>query len=145
MMNLDSLNESQRRVYEAAVDVFQAGITAAEFSQQFFGPAGMLGKLCKSKQQRKALAQSELYKCLQEQLAELRSREVETFSREVESLSGRLTVKVAKSLHGALRQEATEEGVSLSELIRLKLALPYALTAGVLSRGGGRRQKEKAV
>jgi hypothetical protein len=34
-----------------------------------------------------------------------------------------------------LRQEAAEEGVSLSELIRLKLALPYALTARMLTKG----------
>ena len=47
------------------------------------------------------------------------------FERETRSSSGRLTVVVPRSLHGALKGEAANEGVSLSELIRLKLAVPY--------------------
>jgi predicted HicB family RNase H-like nuclease len=128
MMNIDNLCDAEKQVYQAAVNALQAGVTAPEFSRQFFGPNGMLAELCENKDDRKALASSDLYRWLQDQLAELRRREVEEFRREVESLSGRLTVVVPKSLHGALRQEAAEEGVSLSELIRLKLAVPYALT-----------------
>lgn len=128
MIKLDLLNEAEKQTYQAAVDALQKGITAPEFSQRFFGPEGMLAKLCSSKEDRKALAGSDLYRWLQDQLAELRHREAEAFRREVESLSGRLTVVVPKSLHGALRQEAGQEGVSLSELIRLKLAVPFAQT-----------------
>lgn len=134
-MDIESFSETEKQVYEAAVEVLQKGITAPEFSQHFFGPEGMLGKLCETKDDRMALARSDLYQWLQDQLAELRKREAEAFKKEVEKLSGRLTVVVPKSLHGALRQEAVEEGVSLSELIRLKLALPYAVTARMLTKG----------
>lgn len=134
MIKIDSLTAAEREVYEAAVDALQEGVDAPEFSRQFFGPGGMLARLCKTRDERKALAGSELYRWLQDQLAELRRRESEQFRREIESLSGRLTVVVPKSLHGALRREAMEEGVSLSELIRLKLAVPFSVTAGAVVR-----------
>lgn len=131
MIKLNFLDKSERQVYEAAVDALQEGTTAPDFSQKFFGPDGMLAGLCRTKEDRKALATTELYQWLQEQLAELRRRESEELRREVEALSGRLTVVVPKSLHGALRREAADEGVSLSELIRLKLAIPFATAAGL--------------
>lgn len=51
------------------------------------------------------------------------SRELEPSARGRESLSGRSTIVVPKSLHGALRQEAVE-GISLTERIRLSLVVP---------------------
>jgi len=134
MIDLDSLSEAERHVYETAVDALQEGITAPDFSHKFFGPQGMLAQLCQTKDDRNALAAGELYQWLQDQLAELRRRESEEFRREVEALSGRLTVVVPKSLHGSLRREASDEGVSLSELIRLKLAIPFSMSAGMATR-----------
>ncbi|HHS97834.1 MAG TPA: hypothetical protein ENK08_08045 [Chloroflexi bacterium] len=137
MIAIDSMTKAERKVYEAAVSALQDGIAASDFSQRFFGPEGMLGHLCKTKEDRQALAMSDLYQWLQDQLTELRRRESEAFRREVEALSGRLTVVVPKSLHGALRREAVEEGVSLSELIRLKLAVPFAMTTGMVTMRHG--------
>ena len=68
-------------------------------------------------------------------LESLGKREVAAFEADIEQLSGRLTVVVPKSLHAALREEATREGISLSELIRLKLGLPYRLTSKWIARG----------
>ena len=39
---------------------------------------------------------------------------------------------VPKSLHAALKREAVQEGISLSELIRLKLGVAYRDIAGLL-------------
>jgi hypothetical protein len=39
-----------------------------------------------------------------------------------------------KSLHAALKREAAKEGVSLSELIRLKLGYPYHLLTSILAQ-----------
>jgi predicted HicB family RNase H-like nuclease len=133
MTRIGRLNKAQRQTYEAAVASLRQGITAAEFSRKFFGAGGMLAKLARTRDERKRLVAGELYRWLQEQLAELRRRETKAFEQEVEALSGRLTVVVPKSLHGALRHEAAQEGVSLSELIRLKLAVPFAHSARMLS------------
>jgi len=137
MMKINSMTRAEREIYEAAVDAIQEGMPATDFSRKFFGPDGMLGRLCKTKEDRKALAASDLYQWLQGQLAEIRRRESEEFRREVESLSGRLTVVVPKSLHGALRREAAEEGISLAELIRLKLAVPFAVSTNMVTMRRG--------
>jgi predicted HicB family RNase H-like nuclease len=84
---------------------------------------------------RRAIVGSDLYRWLQASLASLRREEAAEFDRQVESVSGRLTVVVPKSLHAALKNEARAEGVSLSELVRLKLSLPYRQTAGWLLVG----------
>jgi predicted HicB family RNase H-like nuclease len=55
----------------------------------------------------------------------LDKEELRSFEADLERVSGRLTVVVPKSLHAALRAEAVREGISLSELIRLKLGVPY--------------------
>jgi len=134
MLKPDRLTDTEKRVYQAAMDALAEGTTAPVFSAQFFGADSLLAQLAPTKAEREALVKTELYKWLQQSLAELRHRDATAFRQQVQALSGRLTVVVPKSLHGALREEAAEEGVSLSELIRLKLAIPYMLTASVLSR-----------
>ena len=134
-INVKSLSKIEGQIYKAALAAVKEGVSSTEFSVRFFGPKGMLGKLCRTKKERKALVKHPLYKWLQEQFNELRRRDADEFRREVESLSGRLTVVVPKSLHGALRREAAAEGISLSELIRLKLAVPFSLTASNMARG----------
>ncbi len=49
---------------------------------------------------------------------------------------GRLTVSVPRRLHVALKREAAGEGVSLSELIRLKLSWPYRQVTSQMLGGG---------
>lgn len=108
------------------MELLSGKVSAPELSALFFGPGGRLGALGKTEAQRKSLVDSDLYEWLQAQLAHLRQREVEQFEREIAELSGRLTVVVPKSLHAALEREAVHEGVSLSELIRLKLGVSYS-------------------
>jgi predicted HicB family RNase H-like nuclease len=133
MLPPKTLNSEEKRIYKAAAEALRRGTTVAAFTDAFFGPEGMLRRLWRTKADREALVKSELYQWLQQQAAHLRRQEAQAFTKEVESLSGRLTVVVAKSLHGALRDEAVKEGVSLSELIRLKLSLPYSESISVLS------------
>ena len=97
----------------------------------------MLRQLWITDEDRQALVGSEIYRELQSQLAQVRKKEAEAFEAEVESSSGRLTVVVPKSLHAALRVEAEREGISLSELIRMKLGAPYRLTTRMLLLGQG--------
>ncbi len=124
-MNPKSLTKAERRIYQEARELISRQISAPELSARLFGPGGLLKSLWKTESERKVLVKSELYKFLQEEVSALRRREVVQFEREVTALSGRLTVVVPKSLHAALKREAADEGVSLSELIRLKLGVSY--------------------
>jgi predicted HicB family RNase H-like nuclease len=145
MMTVKTLSADEKVIYEAAVETLRQGTTVAVFTEQFFGPEGMLGRLATNRDEREALVQTQLYQWLKEQVAELRRTEAKAFDREIAGLSGRLTVVVAKSLHGALRREAVKEGVSLSELIRLKLSLPYSETVALLSAGARRKTTPHAA
>jgi predicted HicB family RNase H-like nuclease len=131
-MDLKSLSETERDIYQEAQALLSKGTTAPEFSVRIFGPEGLLKKLWKTDAERKGVVASELYRWLKQSLTELRDREAAEFEKEVASLSGRLTVVVPKSLHAALKHEAVQEGVSLSELIRLKLGVAYREVAGLL-------------
>lgn len=125
MLDTKLLTSKERAIHDEARALLSKDVSAPEFSARFFGPDGLLRGLWATSEERKAVTRSELYKWLQQRLAELRRREGEAFEREMESLSGRLTVVVPKSLHAGLKREAQREGVSLSELIRLKLGMAY--------------------
>lgn len=122
-----SVNQTRtrNRIRAAAERMLAAGIDAIAFSQKFFGSEGLLRQLWKTDAERREMMRSDLYRWLHERLSRLQRVEVEAFEKEVEALSGRLTITVPKSLHASLKREAAREGVSLSELIRLKLTIPY--------------------
>lgn len=131
-MDAKGLNKTEAEIYQEARQLLSAGTSACAFSARVFGSDGSLRRLWKSDAERRTVVASELYKWLQQSLAEIREREGAEFEREIASHSGRLTVVVPKSLHAALKREASREGVSLSELIRLKLGVAYRDVANLL-------------
>jgi len=134
-MPKQSQSPAEQVLRTEAEELLRKGTTAAAFSARFFGPGGALQGIAADAEDRRAVVGSQFYRWLQASLAELRRREAAEFDRQVASASGRLTVVVPKSLHAALKNEARAEGVSLSELVRLKLGLPYRQTAGWLLLG----------
>ena len=124
-MNLQSLNQQELALHDEALKVLEGVISASDFSEMYFGPQGHLRSLATSEAERKALIQGPLYQWLKRQYEQLRDREVDAFEKEVELLSGRVTITIPKSLHAALKGEARQEGISLSELMRLKLSVEY--------------------
>lgn len=134
-MNLKHLTTTEREIYREAQKMLSQEMTAIAFSERFFGPSGRLRKLWKNEAERKKVVASELYQWLSQRLAELRTQDATAFEQEVETFSGRLTIVVPKSLHAALKREAMQEGVSLSELIRLKLGVAYRTMAQSLATG----------
>lgn len=135
-MNVRTLNKTEREIYREAESLRERGIAAPVFSARFFGSDGLLRTLWKTDGERKAVIGSELYRWLKDCLGGIRDRDVAAFEKEVAALSGRLTVVVPKSLHAALKREAVQEGISLSELIRLKLGVAYRDIAGLLVTSG---------
>ncbi len=126
-MKLDEsdLSAPEVEIYREAARLLEQRVDAPAFSARFFGSGGELAKLGRGREARQAIIESELYKWLKARYTELRLRDAARFEQETRAAAGRLTVVVPRSLHGALKSEATSEGVSLSELIRLKLAVPY--------------------
>jgi hypothetical protein len=134
-MRLKNLTRTEQEIYREAQRMLAKNATASAFSDHFFGPTGSLRKLWKTEAERKRVVASALYQWLSQRLAELRTQEAQAFDREVEAFSGRLTIVVPRSLHAALKREAQREGVSLSELIRLKLGVAYRTMAQSLPMG----------
>ena len=137
-----STRKTEEKIRRAAAAMLERGTSVEEFSESFFGPSGMLRDLWTTESERKKVVGSPLYRELKSQLGTIRQREAKAFDDDVERLSGRLTVVVPKSLHGALRMEAAREGISLSELIRLKLAVPYRVSVRLMAQGS--REPEAA-
>lgn len=127
-----SLNDAEKRLREIAKKMLETGTDAPTFSARFFGPKGELGRFGDTRKDRELILGSELYRWLKERYEELRLRDAAQFEQEIKVASGRLTVAVPRSLHAALKGEAAAEGVSLSELIRLKLSIPYRQIANTL-------------
>lgn len=111
--------------------------TTVALSEAMFGHDGLFAEVGRTQEDREKLLQHPLYQEAHARLTELRQREVAQFEsrlKALESRPARLTIQIPRSLHAALRAEAAREGVSLSELVRLKLVLPYALlTDGLTS------------
>jgi hypothetical protein len=125
-------NEAEEQLRESAKKMLEAGMDAPTFSARFFGPKGELSQLGETREDRERILGSDIYQWLKERYEELRLRDAAEFEREIKVTSGRLTVAVPRSLHAALKSEAVAEGVSLSELIRLKLSIPYRQMANML-------------
>lgn len=119
------LDTQERDIHRKANEMLAAGVDAPTFSAHFFGPESELCRLGTRREDREKILGSELYQWLKGKYEQLRFRDAASFDQETRAASGRLTVVVPKSLHSALKSEAASEGVSLSELIRLKLAVPY--------------------
>ncbi len=129
-----SLGQAEQALLREAEALLKRGTTATEFSAHFFGPKGKLLSLCHTQEQRAALAQTSAFEQLQQMLSALRSKEAKAFEKEIGQLSGRVTITVPRSLHAALKREAAFEHVSLSELMRLKLSVPYKATLGFVQK-----------
>ena len=125
-------SDANERLRALATRMIKEGVDAPIFSSRFFGPTGELGALGKTRAQREQIVQSKLHRWLKERYEELRLRDAARFEQDIKSASARLTVAVPRSLHVALKREAAAEGVSLSELIRLKLSIPYLQVANLL-------------
>ncbi|MCP3963806.1 MAG: toxin-antitoxin system HicB family antitoxin [bacterium] len=139
------LGPQERKIYRKATELLKRDVDAPAFSARFFGPESELAQLGTSREERQAILHSELYRWLKARYEELRFRDAGRFEQETRAASGRLTVVVPRSLHAALKGEAASEGVSLSELIRLKLAVPYRQMTDLLVPRGLAEQKLRSA
>jgi predicted HicB family RNase H-like nuclease len=111
-------NELLKRARELA----RAAKTWAEFSNSLFNPDdGIITQAYPSRSDREAFMKSDTYRRIRELLNETIER-TGLVEGATPQKSGRFMVRVPRSLHAALEQEAAHEGVSLNQLVAYKLA-----------------------
>jgi HicB family len=96
------------------------GLTWVEANNAIYGPGGPFARLFPTKADRAAVANSKVRGQIDALIDSLPDPPVQSQDRE---FSGKFNIRIPKSLHAALVQEAEAEGVSLNQLVLAKLAL----------------------
>ncbi len=96
------------------------GLTWVEANNAIYGPGGTFARLFPSAADRAAFAKTDESGQIDEMIDGLPDPPVGPQRREY---SGKFNVRIPKSLHAALANEAEAEGVSLNQLVLAKLAL----------------------
>lgn len=101
---------------------FEAGMNHLDFHNKYFGIGNKY--VPKDKKEREEFLESEVFREIQEMAYGLQQKQPDVcFPDKMNGYSGRFVVRIPKSLHMALVREAEAEGVSLNQLIAVKLAV----------------------
>lgn len=107
-----------------AEKVAKTAKTGTELHNAIFGIGGKASALFPTESARTAFAGTDEYKRIWEIIRELRG--ARPGSPPAEEFSGKLMVRLPKTLHAALHHEAEREGVSLNQLILAKVSIDLA-------------------
>jgi predicted HicB family RNase H-like nuclease len=122
-MGKRSVKSRAQELLEFARSLQDSGLTWVEANNSIYGPGGRFVTLFPTKTDRMAFARTAASRKLDELIDHLPEPDVRS-SRE--EYSGKFVVRVPKSLHAALAAEAEIEGVSLNQLVVVKLAVQLA-------------------
>jgi hypothetical protein len=116
---------------QAANDLAASAATWADLSNALFDPVdGLLAKAHRTREERAAFVQSLEYKEIRRLIDEAITR-TGLVPGAAPKKSGKFIVRLPQSLHVALEHEAEQEGVSLNQLVVVKLAVQLSnLAAG---------------
>lgn len=111
---------------ETAREAGEVASSWADFSNALFNPDdGILVKAFPSKAERAAFIESDEYRQIKALVRKAQAR-TGLVDGATPTKSGRLLVRLPKSMHEALDHEAEAEGVSLNQLVVAKLALQFS-------------------
>ena len=112
----------------------EACSTWADLSNALFDPLdGLVSKRYPDRARRAEFRKTDTYDKLHK-LVQLKMEETGIVAGAEPTKSGRFVVRLPKSLHAALEQEATVEGTSLNQLVVTKLAVRLSALVGEKSR-----------
>lgn len=109
-----------RKIEEKADQLFAAGVPWTTFFKELLGPEGLIRQLFPTPQELSSFEQTATHRKIQEMLASLR-RVQEGRAARTEALSV-ITLRIPKSLHDALAEEAHALKTSINRLCISKLA-----------------------
>ncbi len=119
----------EKSILDSAREVAQSVETWADLSNTLFDPeAGLVAKAFPTRQEREAFLRTKEYRGIRQLIDSARER-TGLVAGAAPSKSGRFIVRLPKTLHAALDAEATEEGVSLNQLVVTKLAIQMSRLA----------------
>jgi hypothetical protein len=98
-----------------AKELRDAGATFTDMQNKLYGPSGELTRLFKTKAERAAFLNTP-------EAAQIKEI-IDALPQEKPEPSGRILVRVPKSIHASLLAEAEREGTSLNQLILSKLCI----------------------
>ena len=122
-MGKRSMKSRAQELLDFARSLQDSGLTWVEANNSIYGPGGRFVTLFPTKSDRMAFARTAESRQLDELIDKLPEPDVRS-SRE--EYSGKFVVRVPKSLHAALAAEAEIKGVSLNQLVVVKLAVQLA-------------------
>ena len=112
-----------KELLESAKSLAADAASWADLSNGLFDPEeGLLAKALPTRAQRARFVQSPEYREIRRLLETVIAKSGMVEGAEP-TKSGRFVVRLPRSLHAALEQEAREEGVSLNQLVAAKLAV----------------------
>ena len=127
---------SKTDLLQSAKDLSSDAITWADLLNALFDPVdGLLAKALPSREQRAAFVQSNEYQQIRRLIEDAVTR-TGTVSGATPKKSGRFVVRLPQSLHAALQREAEQEGVSLNQLVAVKLAVQLSSLASTKTASG---------
>ena len=126
----------EKDILKSAEDAAAVAKNWADLSNALFDPVdGLIAQAYPTRAERAAFVKSDVYRQVQALISKARER-TGLVEGSVATKSGRFVVRMPKSMHAALEQEASAEGVSLNQLVVAKLAIPLDKTAAKRLRAG---------
>jgi predicted HicB family RNase H-like nuclease len=120
METTETVEERCRKVEEKADQLFAAGVAWTTFFKELLGPEGLVRQLFPTPEELTRFEQTATHRKVQEMLAGLR-RVQEGRAAKTEAVSV-ITLRIPKSLHDALAEEAHALKTSINRLCISKLA-----------------------
>ncbi len=117
------MNNKNAKLLESAKGTAARVATWADLSNALFDPDdGLITKAYPTRDQREAFLETEEYAAIRK-LLEGAIEKTGIVNGATPQKSGKVLVRMPKSLHAALQREAKSEGVSLNQLVVTKLAV----------------------
>lgn len=115
-----SVESKARDALRIAREIVQSSESWQGAINSLYSPGGKLSELFPTREAREEFSDRPEAKQIDKLLADLRTR---TGSEPPADVNGKILVRIPKSMHAALIQEANAEGVSLNQLCVAKLAV----------------------
>jgi hypothetical protein len=123
------MSTTESRVLESAKDIVSSASTWADVSNALFdADDGLITRAYRSQAEREAFLKTSEYKAIRKLLGSAIEQSGLVPGATPEK-SGKFVVRLPKSLHAALEKEATDENVSLNQLVVTKLAVQLSQLA----------------